>query len=357
MSASFKQLTFAREYRGLTQSELASKIKGLSQPNLSKFEKGLQTLSDDLVEKIMDYLEFPMSFLKTSISTEITNAHYRKKASLTKGKKDRIERQSKLIGYVIDCMSEYLEFPDTHIRSLDLDNGYTPEDAARYARNFFRLGDRPVENIVTLLENHGIIVIERNFGTDDFDGVSFITDKGFYVTIINKAYSNDRKRLTLAHELGHIIMHLDPSFIILPHRDKEDEAFRFASEFLMPTAYIKQSLSNLKISYLGTLKSYWLTSMASIIRRAYNLGTIDKNKYTYLNVELSRNGFKKREPINVCIDEPVILKDGYEILSKEFHFNIEFLSNEFCLPQDVLDDIYHESPFSAIKFDLKRAMQ
>ncbi len=357
MNASFKQLTFAREYRGLTQSELASKIKGLSQPNLSKFEKGLQTLSDDLVERIMEYLEFPMSFLTASISTEITNAHYRKKASLTKGKKDRIERQSKLIGYVIDCMSAHLEFPDTHIRSIDLDDGYTPEDVAKYARNYFRLGDRPVENIVSLLENHGIIVIERNFGTDDFDGVSFITDKGFYVTVINKAYSNDRKRLTLAHELGHIIMHLDPSFIISSHRDKEVEAYRFASEFLMPTAYIKPSLNNLKISYLGTLKSYWLTSMASIIHRAYDLGTIDKNRYTYLNIELSRNGFKKREPINVMIDEPVILRDGYEILSKEFQFNIEYLSHEFCLPQDVLNDIYYETPFSSIKFELKHAIQ
>ena len=35
----YKQITFAREYRKLSQSELSSKIKGLSQSNLSKFEK------------------------------------------------------------------------------------------------------------------------------------------------------------------------------------------------------------------------------------------------------------------------------------------------------------------------------
>ena len=97
--------------------------------------------------------------------------------------------------------------------------------------------------------------------------------------------------------------------------------------------------------------------MASIIHRAYDLGTIDKNRYTYLNIELSRNGFKKREPINVMIDEPVLLRDGYEILSKEFQFNIEYLSHEFCLPQDVLNDIYHETPFGSIQFELKKAIQ
>ena len=254
-------------------------------------------------------------------------------------------------------MSSYLEFPDTKLRSIDLDDGYSPEDAAQYARTFFRLGDRPVDNIISLLEGHGVIVVERDFGTDDFDGVSFITDNGFYVTVINKSYSNDRKRLTLAHELGHIIMHLDPSFIILPHRDKEKEAYRFASEFLMPKAHIKPSLRNLRVSYLGTLKSYWLTSMASIIHRAYDLGSIDKDRYTYLNIELSRNGFKKREPINVMIDNPTLLEEGYKILSNDLHFSTECLSDIFCLPQDVINDIYTQDPFSSIRFNLKRVLR
>ena len=74
----------------------------------------------------------------------------------------------------------------------------------------------------------------------------------------------------------------------------------------MPSESIKPSLRNLRLSYLAPLKEYWLTSMASIIRRAKELACIDDNKYKYFYIELSRRGYTKREPINVEIDEPSV---------------------------------------------------
>lgn len=58
MNFNYKQLTFVREYRGYSQTELASKIPGLSQSNLSKFEKGLGILSADVVKRIIDFWAF-----------------------------------------------------------------------------------------------------------------------------------------------------------------------------------------------------------------------------------------------------------------------------------------------------------
>ena len=58
-----KQLTFAREYRGDSQTELAESIKGLSQSNLSRFEKGFGVLSDDVQKKIIDFLILVMLLL------------------------------------------------------------------------------------------------------------------------------------------------------------------------------------------------------------------------------------------------------------------------------------------------------
>ena len=75
------QLTFAREYRGITQTELSKMVDGLSQPNLSKFEKGINTLSDDLLHKIMDVLSFPYEFLNVTMEHEF-DRNFRKKASL-----------------------------------------------------------------------------------------------------------------------------------------------------------------------------------------------------------------------------------------------------------------------------------
>ena len=99
-------------------------------------------------------------------------------------------------------------------------------------------------------------------------------------------------------------MHSSREFIFSEKRDKEKEANEFAGEFLMPAEIIKNSLRYLRLSSLLELKRYWLTSMASIIKRAKNLGMIGDEKYKYFNIELSRKGYKKEEPLNVYIDKP-----------------------------------------------------
>lgn len=336
MKINHKQLIFAREYRGYSQSELSSKIKGLSQSNLSKFEKGVGALSDEVLTNIFQLLDFPGSFFEKEFFNKPENAHYRKKVGITKGERVSLENGNRLIGYLVDQMGESLEFPEFRFKLIDLENGYSPEYVAQYSRKLLGLQDYPVKDINTLIEANGIIVVEFDTNISFFDGVSFTTDNGYKVIVVNKHMSNDRKRFTLAHELGHIIMHSSEFFLIAEYRDKEDEANRFASEFLMPANIIKNSLRNLKLSYLFDLKKFWLTSMASLIRRAKDIGCISKEKYQYFNVELSRKGYRKEEPLNVYIDSPRLFFDGYKIHTEELEYTDQELSSAFCLPVDVI---------------------
>lgn len=341
MTMNYGQLTFAREYRGYSQTELASKIPGLSQSNLSKYEKGVGQLSDEIIAKIVDVLQFPSSFFEKSIYNTVNIAHYRKRASINKKAKGYIERSNKLIGYLVDQMSESIEFPEFTLPMIDLSEGYSPEYVAQCIRRKMGVPHEPIIDIFSLLERFGIIVVEKKDYDEGFDGVSFFTDKGMPVIIINGNYSNDRKRLTLAHELGHIIMHLSPDFTIPEGRDIENEAYKFGAEFLMPDDEIRSSLVGLKLSYLVPLKQHWTTSMASIIRRAKELGCIDSKWYTYLNVELSRKGFKKNEPVQVPIDRPSLLYEAYQLHKTELDYSDSELCNIFCLPMDVLTNICH----------------
>ncbi|MEO9533873.1 MAG: XRE family transcriptional regulator [Crocinitomicaceae bacterium] len=336
MEINYKQLIFAREYRKLSQTELASQINGLSQSNLSKYEKGVGSLSEEIIKKIIEHLGFPEKFFSKKISNKVENAHYRKRATITKSDRLDIEYSNKVIGYLIDQMANALEWPEYSLKSVDLEEGHTPHSAAQFTRRQFGISpDEPVKNINNLLESHGIIVVE--FDTiEKFDGVSFISDYGYPVIVINKSFSNDRKRFTLAHELGHLILHLDGSFIISEFRDKELEANKFASEFLMPAEHIKSSLQNLKLSYLSELKRFWLTSMASIVRRAKDLGAITSDKYTYLNIELSRKGYKKNEPIEVYIDDPQLFITGYNMHKLQLEYSDEELADAFGLPLDII---------------------
>ncbi|AUC82553.1 ImmA/IrrE family metallo-endopeptidase [Lacinutrix sp. Bg11-31] len=336
MELNYKQLIFAREYRKYSQTDLASHINGLSQSNLSKFEKGLGTLSDEIVQKIILFLDFPEKFFVRRISNRVENAHYRKKSAINKSTRLDIEYGNKIIGFIIDQMTNSVEWPEFLLKPIDIEDGFSPKTIAKYIRKQMGLDiDMPVKNIFNLLESNGIIVVQFDT-TEKFDGVSFLTDKGNPVIVINSNFSNDRKRFTLSHELAHIIMHIAGGFLIPEYRNVENEANDFASEFLMPEEHIKQSLRNLKLSELAEHKIYWLTSMASLIRRAKDVGSISYDRYRYLNIELSRKWGRKSEPVNVFIDEPKLFLTSYKMHKNDLEYSDLELAEAFGLPLDVL---------------------
>lgn len=345
-----KQLIFAREFRGYSQTELANSIEGLSQSNLSKFEKGFGLLSEEVQKKIISFLNFPEGFYTRKINNVIENANYRKRATVSKSSILVFENKCKIIGYLVDEFSESIEWLDFSLSPLNVEDGYSPDYIANYTRRLLKLErDEPVKNIFSLLESNGIILYEIE-AIEKFDGVSFITDKGFPVIIVNKNFSNDRKRFTIAHELGHILLHNENNFPISNYRDKEQEANQFASEFLMPKDAIKNSLRYLKMNELADLKSYWLTSMSSIIRKAKDLKCIDDNRYKFFMIEMSRYGYTKKEPITVIIDKPTCFKNAINIFRKDLSYNdVDFIQLT-SLPQDIIDDLFN--PDKTIKLKL-----
>lgn len=348
-----KQVIFAREYRGYTQTDLAKHVDGLSQSNLSKFEKGLgeNLISEEVFERIFSFLDFPNEFFRLKIYNADENSNYRKRSRILKKDIIDIESSNKFIGYLIDRFSESVEFPEFRFKTIDIEEGgYRPEEVATFVRKQLKLNDEPVANINTLLEQHGVIIVERESTTDLFDGVSFVTDGGKYVIIINKNASNDRKRRTIAHELGHLIMHANEDYIISEDRNKELETDRFANEFLMPQRYITSYLQGLKLSHLASIKERWLVSMASIIRRAYDLKQISKGQYTYYNIEMAKKGYKQREPVIVPIDKPIAFNQAYQLHRQELNYSDLDCVEAFHLPIDIIHRYCEMKPTMRIVF-------
>lgn len=335
-----RQITFAREYRGLTQTKLASMVQGLSQSNLSKYEKGLNTLSEETIIRAIKAMNFPVEFLSLNIGNVSENRHYRKKASITVGNRSFIDRHISLIGYCVDWMMDSINIPPFKFTYIDIEGGISPEEVARHIRRKFHLGVEPIENLVSFLEQNGIIVYFWDCEHSEFDGVSLITDGGNHLVVVNKNRSNDRIRMTLAHELGHIIMHQCVEFFITESRDKETEAMKFAAEFLMPQQGIQDSLNNIKFKDLATLKQYWLVSMNALVVRAYNLSQIDKTKYTTLMTELSRRGWRTTEPYPIDLDEPLIISKATDILKDDLDYDNVQISEATKLPIDIVNEIF-----------------
>jgi Zn-dependent peptidase ImmA (M78 family)/DNA-binding XRE family transcriptional regulator len=303
-----KTLIIARESRGLTQQDLAEKIS-FPQSALSKIENGNQQIDDDFLKKVSEALNFPKSFFNEDLEIYPPNLHYRKKSDVP----------SKILSYAEAVMNIYkhnvqkflisVNLPFTKLPFLDRVTNITPQDAARYLRQFWAIPKGAINNVTKILEDNGILIIPMNFGTEKIDGRSMITSNGQFIIFINKKMSGDRLRYSLCHELAHIILHINSLSVF--EVDIEKEAMVFASEFLMPEKEIKPQLagSKLTIQKLADLKRYWKVSMQAILYWATTLKTVTDNQARYLWSQFNSLRIRVKEPIEIPIEKPSLLKE------------------------------------------------
>jgi Zn-dependent peptidase ImmA (M78 family)/DNA-binding XRE family transcriptional regulator len=321
-----KMITLAREYRGITQSQLAQKIPGLNQGNLSKMEKGILNVPENILNQIAKTLNFPTDFFFKSIpKMPIHSFYFRKRQTMPKKISMVLQAQIDLIRVMLDELLLSVEIPEYNLPSIDVTLKPTPEEAAQHIRNVLKIGKGPIDKLISILEKHGIIIYFLDSESDKFDGITVFTDNNYPVIIINKNMPNDRKRFTIGHELGHLVMHI-PFFYYRDSDELEREAHRFSAEFNMPKAECRNDLIRLKYYQLGHLKDYWKLSKAAIIYRAKEIGAITEQTYKYLLIELSRRGERKVELGNVPIDEPQIVSQLIEIHQNELGYNLNELS-------------------------------
>jgi Zn-dependent peptidase ImmA (M78 family) len=163
----------------------------------------------------------------------------------------------------------------------------------------------PIENMTKLAEALGCFVIKWHFDSPDVDALSMHDDGLPPIIVVDPRMKGDRMRFTVAHELGHVIMH---HHLVLPGSDFEVESDEFASEFLMPGDEIRPFLRGLTVEKATQLKAYWRTSMQSIIHRARDLEAISDDQSARLWKTMNHLRFKQDEPVDVPREEPSLAK-------------------------------------------------
>jgi len=303
MRANPEMLILARELAGETQSSMATKLS-FSQGTLSRYESGLLSVPDEHLNEIATTLDRPLSFFHRDAKLYGSSGFFhRKQSRLTQKELRRIHAHANEMRIRADLLLREAEVEtDARFYRLPREKYGTPEAAARELRRVWQLPGGPVRSVVGSIESAGGIVFLCDFKTPLVDGLSQwpIDDPtAMPVLFVNGDAPGDRMRFTLAHELGHIVMHHVP-----PEDDPEDEANAFASEFLMPAAEIADDLSRLTLEKAASLKSFWRTSIASIVRRAFTLEKITERQYRYLCMQIAKLGYHRREPIPIPQEEP-----------------------------------------------------
>ncbi len=317
-----EMIILARESRGMTQLDLAKRIR-MTQGYVSKVENDIYEASEEMVNRMVQTLKYPQEFFfEPYRSHHLGMGFYRKHKSLPSRLKAEIDAYANLHRMRIQKMLRIVELTDSRVVERAINEHGSPEEIARAIREYWRVSRGPIQNLTGILEQAGVIVIRLPLDTRHFSGVYLPTEQLIYIILTNGIMPADRDRFTLAHELGHIIMHR------LPTETMEEEADRFAAEFLMPSQELGSQLYKLSLERLATLKRYWKVSMAALLEQALRLGAVTERKYRSLRAELAQAGYILHEPPELAPPEekPSLLYELIDLYLNQLQYSVDELS-------------------------------
>lgn len=336
-----QMLTLLRESRGMSGAQLA-KASGVPQPTISKMENGYSPMDPDRVRALaraLDYPESAFAWPDAVYGFGSASFYHRKQQTLPQTTLRKIQAQVNLTRMRLVRLLKSVEVASRNVLpSIEVEELGSAAEVARAVRALWSLPMGPVRNLAAALEQAGIVIVHSSFESPRISAISNPgVDGAPALIVLNTGMPADRERFTLAHELGHLVMH---SGILA--EDAEAEADQFAAEFLMPAAEIRSQLKDLDLSRAVQLKTTWRVAISALIRRARDLGAIDDRRYTSLNVIRSKKGWTKMEPASFPPDRSTVFNDLIRVHIEQHGYSADELAeivglglDEFCARYDV----------------------
>jgi Zn-dependent peptidase ImmA (M78 family)/DNA-binding XRE family transcriptional regulator len=334
-------LSLRRRMLGLSQTELA-KISGISQGSLSKMEQGIKEVSVTHMEMLAQALKCPASFFFQP------EREYGPPLSMHDGMYRKGAVSVKAIDKIIAELNTRIAHARTLLKSSDFDPElplpfYEPEDyqgdferIAQNVRRAWLMPRGPVKNLTDYMERAGVLIVKCDMSDARIDGVSYQIGGLPPIIFLNDKMPADRERFTLAHELGHLVMHKYPT------ENMEAEANSFAAAFLMPELDIAPDLKGITLEKAAALKPYWKVSVGSILYKAKTLKSVDDSQMLYLWRKRSAMGWNTREPESLDFpnEQPTLLSAMLQNMQSDLSYSLEELAAAMHLHLDEVCQMY-----------------
>jgi Zn-dependent peptidase ImmA (M78 family)/transcriptional regulator with XRE-family HTH domain len=298
-----ERLERARKAAGLSMKALADEID-LSANSIKKYEHGTAMPSSTNLLKLAKALSVRTEYFFRPTKVEISGVEYRKRANTAQKVLDRIngdvldqaERWQELLEFYPDPVKPIPEFSLPENLPNRLDGLEQVELLAVQMRQAWDLGLNPIHDMIDTMESKGIMIITTDVETDKkFDGLAGKIGNT-PVVVISTSQSGDRQRFTLAHELGHLVVHGRLS----EELDEEKVCNAFAGAFLLPAQTLIEHLGekrrNIEPRELLMLKHEYGISMLAALYRAGQCGIITPATQKSLFMLFSKNGWRTQEP-------------------------------------------------------------
>jgi Zn-dependent peptidase ImmA (M78 family)/transcriptional regulator with XRE-family HTH domain len=308
------RLVLARKRRGLSKASLADASK-LSVRSLGYYESGEVDPSEEAVQSLVEVLQFPTPFFYGPDIEEIAcdAASFRSLSTMTASQRDASLAAGTLAVALGKWIDEKFELPTSTVPSLrNFDN---PETAAQVLRVQWGLGERPIMNVVHLLEAHGVRVFSLPIDSASVDAFSVWHNKTPFI-FLNPKKSGERGRMDAAHELGHLTLH---GHGIPRSRQAEFEADCFASAFLMPAKDIFANVprGQMSVKTIHKLKKRWMVSAIALVHRLKALQIITEWQYRMFCIELSKEGYRRNEQDGITREASQVFIKVFDALRAE----------------------------------------
>jgi len=292
-------IVLARESRGYTQSALASEI-GVTQGTLSKVENGQAPPAGDLVRRLSESLNYPASFFFQEYAfRSLPISFYRKRIRVKAVLEKTIRARLNICRLHAIVLLRSVDLPELQVPVINLkEYRGNVEQVAREMRLRWHTPPGPIVNLTSLLESMGLLIVPCDLGTNQIDAISSYSpgDGCPPIILMNASTPGDRQRFSLTHELAHLLFH---HHLALPGNEIEDEANRFAAEFLLPAAEVRNYLDRPTLAKLANLKPYWKVSIQSLLMRASQLQKITERQERYLWAQIGKAGYRTCEPFPI----------------------------------------------------------
>ncbi len=309
-----ERVRHARELTGKTQTALAAAIQ-VSQSAITQIESNAIQPSDSVLAGIARETGFPVSFFSRPPHRDFSYGSLLFRSHKTGTMRD--EKRAIRLGSTIDelfvTFTKRLTPPLVRLTRLDR-NERSIEDAARLVRSTLGIPlGKPIDKLISPIERAGVVVYFTPVELEKQQAFSLWAgpDMDRPVIAVVKGQPGDRVRWSVAHELGHLVLHPAP----IAGVDIEKEAHAFAASFLMPAETFAEEVSApVTLTTLTNLKKRWKVSMQAIVMRCRGLALISERQARYLFQQISARGWRKKEPVDIPVERPRALSQMAEML-------------------------------------------
>jgi Zn-dependent peptidase ImmA (M78 family)/DNA-binding XRE family transcriptional regulator len=271
----------ARLIKGYSHQQIADEI-GVSKQMVSKYELGKSLPDSTNLIKLANFLGQNIDYFFSAPTVNLGEVSFRKKASLSvikeKGIKEKILIDVENYLTIENLLGIKGDFINP-IAEMSISTPEEAENAANSLRAHWRIGVDPIANIIGMLEDQKIKVVEVNEELQEFDGLSSMIDNQYPVVVINKNFPIERKRFTLLHELGHLLMNIS---LDIEKNQVERLCDRFAGSMLIPSNILLKEFgskrTNFSINELESFQEEYGISIPALIFRLFNLGIINQSQ-------------------------------------------------------------------------------